>query len=190
MREMPARALQRRRLLRRGVYLLDRHFLRRKQRYFLQAALAVVALAAVLAIESTLSNVAIVTAIASSAFIIFTVPHLRQSGPRRVLGGHAVAIIIGLIAAVIVHDALGAPYRTTLTTGIGASFAVGASMLVMAATDTEHPPAAGTALGINVGAGPAGQRTAGHRRGRGAQRHPQPLPSLAHRPRPLARSEQ
>jgi CBS-domain-containing membrane protein len=153
---MPARVLQRRRVLRRGIYLLDRHFLRRKQRYFLQATLAACALAAVLAVESTLSNVAIVTAIASSAFVIFTVPHLRQSGPRRVLGGHAVAIVIGLIAAVIVHDALGEPYRTTLTTGIGASFAVGASMLVMAATDTEHPPAAGTALGLTLAPDPLG----------------------------------
>lgn len=153
---MPARALQRRRLLRRSVYLLDRHFLRHKQRYLAQAALAAIALAAVLAIESTLSNVAIITAIASSAFIIFMEPHSRQSGPRRVLGGHAVAIVIGLIAAAMIHKLLGEPYEATLVTEVGAAFAVGAGMLVMAATDTEHPPAAGTVLGLTFAPDPLG----------------------------------
>jgi CBS-domain-containing membrane protein len=153
---MPARALQRRRLLRRGVYLLDRHFLRRKERYLLQAALAAVALAAVLAVESALSSAAVVTAVASSALIIFTVPHSRMSRPRRVLGGHAVAIVIGLLAAALLHEGLGEPYETNLVTGIAAALAVGVSMLVMAATDTEHPPAAGTVLGLTLAPDPLG----------------------------------
>jgi CBS-domain-containing membrane protein len=151
---MPARVLDRRRLLRRGVYLLDRHFLRRKGRYVFQATLAAAALAAVLAVESTLTSVAVVTAIASSALIIFTVPHSRLSAPRRVLGGHAVAILVGLTATVIVHDALGEPYRVTLLAGTAASIAVGTSMLFMAATDTEHPPAAGTVLGLALAPDP------------------------------------
>jgi CBS-domain-containing membrane protein len=153
---MPARALHRRRLLRRGVYLLDRHFLRHKEQYLAQAALASFALAAVLAVESTLTNVAIVTAVGSSALIIFTVPHSRASGPRRVLGGHGVAIVIGLIAAAIVHEAFGEPYEATLVSEVGAAIAVGASMLVMAATDTEHPPAAGTVLGLTLAPDPIG----------------------------------
>jgi len=127
---------------------------RQKERYLAQAALAAVALAVVLAIESTLSHVAIVTAVASSAVIIFTVPHSRQSAPRRVLGGHAVAIVVGLAAAAIIHEALGEPYEATLPTGIAASIAVGASMLIMAATDTEHPPAAGTVLGLTLAPDP------------------------------------
>jgi CBS-domain-containing membrane protein len=147
--EMPARALQRRRLLHRGVYLLDRHFIRRKERYLFQAALAAVALAAVLAVESTLSK-AIFTAIASSAFIIFTVPHSRQSSPRRVIGGHAVGVVVGLLAAVIVHDLLDKSYDVTWISGSAAAIAVGAGILVMAATDTEHPPAAGTILGLTL----------------------------------------
>jgi CBS-domain-containing membrane protein len=136
--------------------LLDRHFLRHKEQYFAQAMLAAMALAVVLAFESTLSHVAIVTAIASSAVIIFTVPHSRQSAPRRVLGGHAVAIVIGLIAASIIHKAAGEPYEATLLTGITASVAVGVSMLVMAASDTEHPPAAGTVLGLTLAPDPLG----------------------------------
>jgi CBS-domain-containing membrane protein len=154
--DMPARTLQRRRALRRGRYLLDRHFLRRKERYLAQASFAAVALAIVLVLESSLSNVAIVTAIASSAYIIFTVPHLRQSGPRRVLGGHGVAIVVGLIAATIVHEGLGEPYKATLITEIGAAVAVGLGILVMAATDTEHAPAAGTILGLTLAPDPLG----------------------------------
>jgi CBS-domain-containing membrane protein len=147
---MPARLLQRRRILRRGVYLLDRHFLRQKERYLLQATLAAVALAGVLAIESAVNSAAIITGIASSALIIFTMPHSRQSRPRRVLGGHAVAVAIGLVAAAILHDALDEPYRITLFTGLAASLGVGISMLIMAATDTEHPPAAGTVIGLTL----------------------------------------
>jgi CBS-domain-containing membrane protein len=153
---MPARALHRRRLLRRGIYLLDRHFLRHKEQYVAQAALAAFALGAVLAVESTLTNVAIVTAIGSSALIIFTVPHARASGPRRVLGGHAVAIAVGLVTAAIVHEGLGEPYEATLVSDAGAAVAVGVSMLIMAATDTEHPPAAGTVLGLTLAPDPIG----------------------------------
>ena len=154
-RTTPARLLERRRrILKRGVYLLDRHFLRRKQRYLAQATLAAIALGAVLAIEDSLTNAAIVTAIASSAFIIFMTPASNMAGPRRVMGGHAVGIVIGLTGSLILHDVLGEPYGSSLVTDIGAAVGVGVSMLVMAATDTEHPPAAGTVLGLTLAPDP------------------------------------
>ncbi len=146
---IPARTLQRRRrLLTRGVYLIDRHFRRRWQRYLLQATLAAATLAAVISVQDNLTNVAIVTAIASSAFIIFTHPQSPMSSPRRVLGGHLVAIIVGLIIGVLVHDLANEPYEASLITDVAAAIGVGIVMLLMAATDTEHPPAAGTVLGL------------------------------------------
>jgi SAM-dependent methyltransferase len=152
---MPARALQRRRrLLKRGAYLVDRHFRRRWQRYLLQATLAAATLALVIGLQDNLTNVAIVTGIASSAFIIFISPHSRMSNPRRVLGGHLVAIVVGLAIGAIVHDWAGEPYASSLVTDVAAAVGVGVVMLLMAATDTEHPPAAGTVLGLTLAPSP------------------------------------
>ena len=152
---MPARALQRRRrLLKRGAYLIDRHFRRRWERYFLQAALAAVTLAVVIAVEDTLANAAIITAIASSAFIVFMAPHSRMSSPRRVIGGHSIALVVGLVIGVIVHDWAGEPFTSSLITDVAAALGVGIVMLVMSATDTEHPPAAGTVLGLILAPSP------------------------------------
>jgi CBS-domain-containing membrane protein len=147
---MPARALHRRRarLLRRGFYLLDRRFRRRKERYFTQAALAALTLAAVLLVKDALTNVAIVTAIASSAFIVFMTPNSRMALPRRVIGGHVAGVIVGLAIGVPLHDVAGKPFNDSLIVDVAAAFGVGVAMLVMAATDTEHPPAAGTVLGL------------------------------------------
>ena len=135
---------RRRRLLRRGLYLLDRHFLRRPHRYAVQASLAAVTLGVLVAVEDALTNAATVTAIASSAFIVFMAPHSTMAGPRRVLGGHAIAIVIGLGAHWLAQDVFG----TALARDLSAAAAVGIAMLAMAATDTEHPPAAGTVLGL------------------------------------------
>ncbi len=153
--DLPARAVhRRRRSLRRGAYLLDRHFLRRKERYLVQAMLAAVTLAIVLALEDALTNAAVVTAIASSAFIIFMTPHSRMASPRRVFGGHLVAIGVGLIIGTIVHDLANEPFGSSLLTNVAAAIGVGVAMLIMAATDTEHPPAAGTVLGLILAPNP------------------------------------
>ena len=144
---MPARLLERRRrLIKRGLYLLDRRFLRRPPQYFVQAVLAALTLSALVAVEDALTNAATVTAIASSAFIIFMAPHSSMAGPRRVLGGHAIGLIVGLPAFMLADEVLGG---TILALDLVAAAGVGISMLVMAATDTEHPPAAGTVLGLS-----------------------------------------
>ena len=74
----------------RGIVLLDQNFLRQKRRYAAQAVLAALTLGVVLAIVETLANVAIITAIASSAVIVFMTPHSTMARPRRVIGGHFV----------------------------------------------------------------------------------------------------
>ena len=134
----------------RRFVLLDQKFLRQKRRYVAQAFLAAFTLAVVLAVLETLTNVAIITAIASSAFIVFMTPHSTMARPRRVVGGHFVGAAIGLVVAAIL-DVSGKSFATTIMTDIFAAGAVETSMLVMAATDTEHPPAAGTVLGTILG---------------------------------------
>ena len=139
-------------LIRAGsTVLIDRYFLRQKQLYLAQAVLAALTLSIVIAIEDTLTNAAILTAIASSTFIIFMTPSSAMAGPRRVIGGHLVGVCVGLAFAGLI-DVLGHSLATNLVTNVFAAIAVGASMLLMAPTDTEHPRAAGTVLGLILGA--------------------------------------
>ena len=143
---IPARSFARRRkLLKRGLYLLDRRFLRRPHQYMIQAILAAITLAILVSVEDALTNAATVTAIASSAFIVFMAPHSKLARPRRVLGGHAIGITIGLTGFFVATEVLGG---SEVAVDLVAAVGVGISMLAMAGTDTEHPPAAGTVLGL------------------------------------------
>ena len=102
---------------------------------------------------------AIVVAIASTAFIIFVVPDSVAATPRKVIGGHIVAVLV----ASAVSGVLNIPGVEELAEDvryiddIAAALSVGLSILVMVVTDTEHPPAAGTALGLVI---PGWTRTA------------------------------
>ncbi len=53
-----------------------------------------------------------------------------------------------MFIGVLVHDLANEAYEASLITNIAAAVGVGVVMLVMADTDTEHPPAAGTVLGL------------------------------------------
>jgi hypothetical protein len=128
--------------------IFDGRFFARKGRYLAQALLAAITLAVVLTSQDTLANAVVVTAIASSAYLVFFTPHSEMSGARRVMGGHAIGVALGLVCGIGLHDVFGISYSANLTADVGAAIAVGAGMLLMAATDTEHPPAAGTILAL------------------------------------------
>ena len=49
----------------------------------------------ILLVVDVVLQAAIVVAIASSAFIVFVIPHSTASSPQRVIGGHVVAVIVG-----------------------------------------------------------------------------------------------
>ncbi len=60
---------------------------------------------------------------------------------RNVIGGHLVGLFFGFVFSLFPQPAL-------IFSLFIYSIAVGASILTMVVTDTEHPPAAGTALGV------------------------------------------
>jgi CBS-domain-containing membrane protein len=91
----------------------------------------------------SLQQAVIIASIGASAFIVFTMPDNVTAQPRNVIGGHLVGILYGFLLSLIPHPAL------TLSILIY-SLAVGFSIFTMVVTDTEHPPAAGTALGIAI----------------------------------------
>ncbi|MDE2765362.1 MAG: HPP family protein [Chloroflexota bacterium] len=137
-------------------FLFDPKIKHSGRRYLWQVSLATVSLFAVVFVEELITGqiggqAVIVAAIASTAFLLFIWPHSRPSHPRNVLGGHALALGVGVLFALF-----GDTETWRETAGGGAAFyfalfaaaSVGLSMFLMAATSTEHPPAAGTALGV------------------------------------------
>ena len=132
--------------------LVDRRFRRHWKNYLFQCALSILALLLILLVMDVVLRAVIVVAIASSAFIVFVTPHSAASRPRRVIGGHVVASAIGSgLAMLYLVSGFGEMVAGShLAVDIMAVLSVGMSILVMVLTDTEHPPAAGTALGLVV----------------------------------------
>ena len=132
--------------------LLDRKFRYRVPQYLFQCGLAATSLFVILLVQDIVIRAAIMVAIASTAFIIFVVPNSTAASPRRVIGGHLVAVVVGSILSAILKaqgiDASSGDSRHVVY-GVAAA-SVGLSTLLMVTTDTEHAPAAGTALGLII----------------------------------------
>lgn len=132
-----------------SLHIFDEKLKTAWRSYVLQSLLAVLSLIAILYFLDILTQAAIVAALGASAFIIFAMPKSATAQPRNVIGGHIMGLIAGSICA-LVFAAL-----PQLSPGVErffyiftAALSVGLAILLMTITDTEHPPAAGTALGI------------------------------------------
>ncbi len=119
--------------------------------YLFQCFLVFAALLFVLWLgDAHLARAVIVAAIGSTAFVLFVYPNSASAAPRRVLGGHLVSLVIGSCLATADSTITVAKLISAFPFlfDVEAAMAVAISIFVMAATDTEHAPAAGTALGI------------------------------------------
>ena len=88
-------------------------------------------------------NLLVAASLAATAFTVFTMPSRVTASTRNVIGGHFVGLVFGLIFALI-------PVSSVISQDAVYALAVGSAMFVMAITNTEHPPAAGTALGVVI----------------------------------------
>jgi len=135
--------------MRRTVAQMANEFRRHWKNYVFQSLLAAVVLLIalwVLKAECGLLSVkgaVIVASIGATAFIVFAMPGALTAKPRNVIGGHAVGIICGALGSL----AAGPESSHAV---VAYALAVGLSIFVMVVTDTEHPPASGTALGIAI----------------------------------------
>ncbi|MCK4624917.1 MAG: HPP family protein [Phycisphaerae bacterium] len=134
--------------------LFDEKFKEHKTEYFLQCSLAMVSMAIALVILDAVSNAAILGALGASSFIIFTMPHRRVSNARFLIGGYIVGIAVGTLCywsnqllAMSQIEFISESEYTVFFAGI----AVGLAIFLMVITDTEHPPAAGVAMGLVLG---------------------------------------
>jgi len=108
--------------------------------YVLQSILATLSVFIVLYFLS-LQNAVIIASIGATAFIVFAMPDNITAQARNVIGGQLVGLLYGFLFSLIPQPAL-------IYSIIIYSLAVGATIFTMVVTDTEHPPAAGTALGV------------------------------------------
>jgi CBS domain-containing membrane protein len=116
--------------------------------YVLQTILATAVIFLVLIFFSIEKEPVIIASLSATAFIVFAMPKSVMARPRNVLGGHLVGIICGSIGYLL--------YYTTFTESptlcsLAYALVTGLSILIMVVTDTEHPPASGTALGVAIG---------------------------------------
>jgi len=116
--------------------------------YVFQSLLATASLFCVLIFLEQGEKV-IVASLGATAFIVFALPNSFTAQPRNVIGGHLVGLACGFVGYWLLN-LLPNPDQFIAEAGIH-SFAVGLAMFIMVAIDTEHPPAAGTALGAAIG---------------------------------------
>ena len=128
----------------------DPGFVSSPLRFVIQASLATLVMLAILTFVDSLSTAAIAAGLASSVVGVFIAPSNSTARIRSVVGGHGVALLLGSLFSVFlfltpIETFLG---NTEILRLLSLASAVGLSMLLMAMTNTEHPPAAGTALGM------------------------------------------
>lgn len=87
---------------------------------------------------------AIISTLGATIFVVFSLPHSYASHPRRILGGYFWGSTIGItfhfLAIIVGTQSM--PYTLM---GV---LAAGLTLFLMAATNAEHPPAAGMAIGL------------------------------------------
>lgn len=132
--------------------IIDESFKKKPKSYIIQSLLAIAAVTVILAVVEVLTHAAIVAALGASTFIVFAMPHSITARPRRLIGGHVVGLAIGTLC-----------YFAFFTGSLGRlidgwpvviwviyALTIGLAIFLMAITNTEHPPAASTALGIVI----------------------------------------
>ena len=92
-----------------------------------------------------------------TAYLFATDPDARQSLPRRVVGGHAIGVLAGLLAYhalagdVVITASMGAATMGGLRLAASGVVAVALTTAGMVVTDTGHAPACATTLIVGLG---------------------------------------
>ncbi len=126
--------------MKKSIKKIDREFRQHWKNYALQSILATVAIFIVLYFLS-LEHAVIIASIGATTFIIFAMPDNITAQPRNVIGGHLVGLLFGFLFSLFPHSGM-------ICAILAYALAVGASIFTMVVVDMEHPPAAGTALGV------------------------------------------
>jgi CBS-domain-containing membrane protein len=129
--------------------VLNRHFRSEGiKRYAMQCGLAGVVVLVLLLVLDAVTQTVLIAALGASAFIAFAVPRSPHSGPRSMIGGYAVGILVGSLMATLNNMIDAPPITDHAVMVIFGAIAISLAMFTMVVTRTEHPPAAALALGL------------------------------------------
>jgi CBS-domain-containing membrane protein len=130
--------------------IIDESFTKAPKTYIIQSLLAAVAVAIILYFLEVLTHAAIVAALGASTFFVFAMPNATAAQPRRLVGGHVVGLLCGILCyyAFLTGPLGELSGDAEFITWFAYALSVGLSIFLMTITNTEHPPASGTALGI------------------------------------------
>lgn len=130
--------------------ILDDGFRRDPRPFFLQSAIAAFIVMVLMVLHQVLPSPALIAALGASSFVAFTMPNVPLSSPRRLIGGYACGVIVGVACHFVLQWqwllAAGLPEETARIALAGLS--VGLGVLTMVALDMEHAPAASIVLGL------------------------------------------
>lgn len=136
------------------MQLIDEKARKNLRPYILQSALATFFIFLILIFLDVLSHTAIIAALGSSAFLVFTRPRAYASRLRPLFGGYLIGTVVGMFFFYLslIPGWVSLPISTSTVLIIFGAMAVGAAIFFMVVTNTEHPPAAGMALGMVMNA--------------------------------------
>jgi len=115
--------------------------------FLLQSILATAVIFIVLLYLNIKDDTAIIASIGATTFVVFAIPNNTTAAARNVIGGHIVGLACGSLCALVPHQQFAEP---TMAYSLVCAAAVGLTMFAMVTTDTEHAPAAGTALAVAI----------------------------------------
>lgn len=124
--------------------IIDEKIREKWKNYIWQSLIAGFSIAMILGFFASVVGLVIVGAVGATSFTVFTIPDHKTARTRNVLGGQAIGAIVGLFCSTLIID----PVRG----GSGVALAA----FLMVTLDAEHPPAAGTALGLSIDPSPEG----------------------------------
>ena len=130
--------------------LFDKKFLDNKTRYIIQCLGATFSIMAILTFLNVFTQTALIASLGTSTFIVFAMPSAYSAQPRGIVGGYSVGLVIGSVFGLMARSPYIAslPLPLVLEYTFFSSMAVGLTIFIMVITNTEHPPAAGLALGL------------------------------------------
>lgn len=118
--------------------IIDEKFREKWKNYIWQSLAAGISIALILILFTSAIDLVIIAAVGASAFTVFAIPKHVTAQTKNVIGGQAIGAAVGLICSLLPLISLQGGLAVFLAT------------LLMVTLDTEHPPAAGTALGLAI----------------------------------------
>ena len=132
------------------IEIIDSRFLKYLKYYLSQAGLATLSMLLVLILVDSLADAALAAGLGASVAIIFIHPSSPTARYRSLIGGHFIGIALGALFSGLIFSSPISVYfaSTPWLSDICLGLSVGLIILVMAITNTEHPPAVGILLGL------------------------------------------